>query len=90
MCRQETLRLTGFLAIVIRLFQIKSLKIRISNSHENTEEMNQDKGTITILIRKSNVRLSKNNNLICIFFTYKKRIAGNDPYDNTGPNITEL
>jgi hypothetical protein len=88
-CRQGTLRLTGFLAVVIRLFQVESLEMRVSDSHGNTEEVDWDEGTIAILAGRNNVRLSKNSNLVCIFFTYKKRIAGNNPHDNAGPNITE-
>jgi hypothetical protein len=89
-CRQGTLRLTGFLAVVIRLFQVESLKMRVSDSHGNTEKMDWDEGAIAVLAGESNVRLSKNGNLVCIFFTYKKRIVGNDPHDNARPNITEL
>jgi hypothetical protein len=72
------------------LFKIKNLKIRVLDSHENIKKIDWDKNTIAILIRKSNVRLSKNSNFMCIFFTYKKRIAGNNPYNNAKPNITVL
>jgi hypothetical protein len=73
---------------VIRLFEVKSLEMKISDSHGNTEKINWDENTITILTGRSNVRLSKNSNFIYIFFIYKRRIAGNDFYDNTEPNIT--
>ena len=82
------MRLTGYLAVVIRLFEVESLEIRVSDSHGNTEEVDWDEGAIAVLAGGSNVRLSKNGNLVCIFFTYKRRIAGNDPHDNAGPNIT--
>jgi hypothetical protein len=39
MCRQGILRLTDLLAVVIRLFEIESLEMRVSDSHGNIEKV---------------------------------------------------
>jgi hypothetical protein len=89
-CQQGILRLTDLLAVVIRLFKIKNLEMRILDSQENIEEIDWNKNAITILTKRNNIYLSKNEKLICLFFIYKNRNTGNNNRDNIELKITEL
>jgi hypothetical protein len=55
-----------FAIIIIRLFEVKNLEMRVSDSPENTEEVDWDKGAIAVLAGESNVRLSKNGKLVSL------------------------
>ena len=63
--------------------------MRISDSQENTEEIDWDKDIITVLTEGSNVRLSKNSKLVSLILTYKRRNAGDDLYDSLGLKVLE-
>ena len=88
-CQQGTTRIRGFLAVVIRLFEVESLEMSVSDSQGNMEEVDWDKGAIAVLAGGSNVRLSKNGKLVSLILTYKRRNAGDDPHEKIGPEITE-
>ena len=63
--------------------------MRVLDLRGNIEEVDWDKDVITIFIEESNIRVSKNGKLVCLFFIYKRRNTGNDSHDNTGPKTTE-
>jgi hypothetical protein len=88
--QQGTSHLKGlFTAVVIRLFEVESLEMRVSDSQGNTEEVDWDKGAITVLAGGNIVRLSKNGKLVNLILTYKRRNAGDNPHEKIGPEITE-
>jgi hypothetical protein len=88
--RQGASNLKGlFTAVVIRLFEVESLEMRVSDSQGNMEEVDWDKGAIAVLAGGSNVRLSKNGKLVSLILTYKRRNAGDDPHDSIGPKVPE-
>jgi hypothetical protein len=87
-CQEGTLRLTGLLAVVIRLFEVESLGMEVSDSQGNIEQVDWDKGAIAVLAGGSNVRLSESGKLVCMFFTYKRRNTADDQA-NAGSKTTE-
>jgi len=80
-CQQGTVRIRGFLAVIIHLFEIESLEMSVSDSQGHTEEVNWDEGAIAVLAGGTNVRLSKNGKLVCVIFTFERRNSGTDPQD---------
>ena len=78
-----------FAAVVIRLFEVETLEMRVSDLQGNVEEVDWDKGVIAVLAGGSNVRLSKNGKFVSIILIYKRRNAGDDPHEKIGPEITE-
>jgi hypothetical protein len=88
--QQGTSHLKGlFAAVVIRLFEVETLEMRVSDPQGNVEEVDWDKGAIIVLAGGSSVRLSKNGKLVSIILTYKRRNAGDDPHEKIRPEITE-
>jgi len=91
-CQHGTLRLTGLLAVVIRLFEVDSLEMKVSDSRGNSEQVDWGKGAIAVLAGGSDVRLSKTGKLVCLFFTYKRRDEARDGAhnpDDAGSKITK-
>jgi hypothetical protein len=85
------LKLGGiFAAVMIRLFEVGSLEVNISDSHGNIERVSWEKGAIAILTGGCNVDLSRDYKLVCLFLAYKRRNTSNDPNDNARPETTDL
>jgi hypothetical protein len=86
LCQQGRLSLAGVLsAVVIRLFEVESLDIRVSDAQENTERVNWEEGAIAVLAGGCNVDLSGNGKLVCVFLPYKRKNIGSDSNTNAGP-----
>jgi hypothetical protein len=85
LCHQGHRRVRGLLAVIIRLFEVESLEVTVSDSQGNTEEVNWDEGAIAVLAGVRHVRLSKQGKLVCIIISYERRNLQHRRFHNHSP-----
>ena len=80
-CQQGTSRIRGFIVVLLRLFEVESLEMSVSNSQGHTEIVNWAEGDIAVLAGGTHVRLSKSGKIVCVIFTFERRSIGSCPHD---------